>query len=81
MVRVIYEQVEAIIILNQKVQNSSKFINIMSATMGSTVQDLHNQNKDMDYYASKLHQVHKWVEVSKVSYLSLTLIFCFSLES
>ena len=35
----------------------------------------------MEYYASKLRQMYKWVEVSEVSDLSLTLIVCFFWEA
>ena len=39
--------------------------------MGGIGEDLYNIEKDMEYYASKLHQVDKRVEVSDMFDLSL----------
>ena len=47
--------------LNQTVQNASKGINIMSTKMGDMGQYLHNHEKEMEYYASKIHQADKQV--------------------
>ena len=44
----------------------------MSTTMGGMGQDLHNMEKEMEYYAGKLRQVEKQVEVSTMYDLSLT---------
>ena len=49
--------------------------------MGRMGQDLHILEKEMEYYASKLHQVDKRVEVSNIYDLSLTLIMCYFLEA
>ena len=68
-VRVIYEQDEAIGRLHQTIQNVTKGINILSATMGGMVQDLHNMGKEMEYYSAKLHKVDKRVEVSNMFFL------------
>ena len=38
----------------------------MSTKMGALGQELHNLEKEMEYYASKLHQVGKQVEVSNI---------------
>ena len=65
-VRIIDEKGEAIMRLHQIIQNSTKGINIVSTTMGGMVQDLHNTGKEMEYYAAKLHQVDKRVEVSNM---------------
>ena len=63
-VRVFDNQGEAIGKLQKTIQNITKHINIMSTTMGGMGQDLHNMGKEMEYYAAKLHQVEKRVEVS-----------------
>ena len=68
-VRVIDEQGEEIEKLHETIQNTTKHINIMSTTMGGMVQDLHNKGKEMEYYAAKLHQVEKRVEVSNMFFL------------
>ena len=54
--------------LHQTIQNDTKDINIISDTTGGIGQDLHNMVKDMEYYAAKLHQVEKSVEVSNIFY-------------
>ena len=59
---------------NQTVQNFSNGINIITTTMGGLGKDLHNLEKDMEYYASKLNQVYRRVEVSNIYDLSLNLI-------
>ena len=41
----------------------------MSTTMGGMGQDLHNMGKYIEYYAAKLHQVDKRVEVSHMFFL------------
>ena len=38
--------------------------------MGYMRVDLHNKENDMKYYATKLHQLDQYVEVSKVLVLS-----------
>ena len=68
-VRVIYNQSEAIGRLHKTTQNSTKYITIMSTTMGGMGQDLHNTGKEMEYYTAKLHQVEKRVEVSCMFFL------------
>ena len=35
----------------------------MSTTVGSMGEDVHNVEKEMEYYSSKLHQVNKHIEV------------------
>ena len=55
--------------MHEKIQNATKHINIMSTTMGGMGQDLHNMGKEMEYYAAKLHQVDKRVEVSNMFFL------------
>ena len=51
-------------ILHKTIVNYSKDISIMSTTMGGMAQDLQSYGKEMEYYATKLHQVEKRVEVS-----------------
>ena len=63
-VRVIDEQGEAIGRLYETIVTATKDISIMSTTMGGMAQDLHSYGKEMEYYASKLNQVDKHVEVS-----------------
>ena len=63
-VKVIDEKGEVIGRLNETIVNSSKDISIMSTTMGGMAQDLQSYGKEMEYYATKLHQVDKRVEVS-----------------
>ena len=63
-VRIIDKQGEAIERLQETILNSSKDISIMYTTMGGMVQDLQSYGKEMEYYATKLHQVDKCVEVS-----------------
>ena len=53
----------------------------MSITMGEMGQDLHNIEKDMEYYAIKLRQVEKRIEFSYIYDLPLTLIMFHYLES
>ena len=48
-VRVIEEQGGEIGRFNQKSQNVTKHINIISTTMGGMVKDLHNMRKYMEY--------------------------------
>ena len=45
---------------------------MMSSKMDGIGQDLHNMEKEMEYYAGKLRQVEKQVEVSTMYDLSLT---------
>ena len=52
----------------------------MCTTMGAMLQELHNIEKYLEYYASKLHQVEKRVEVINLYDLYLTLILRFNLE-
>ena len=47
---------------------------MMSSKMDGIGQDLHNMEKEMEYYAGKLRQVEKQVEVSTMYDLSLTWI-------
>ena len=61
LVRVIYTQDEAIERIRKIVQNYSKGITILSSTMVYMEQDLNNQHKEMEYYASELHQMDKQV--------------------
>ena len=61
LVRVIYTHDEAIERIRKIVQNYSKGITILSSTMVYMEQDLNNQHKEMEYYASKLHQMDKQV--------------------
>ena len=68
-VRVIDKQGEAIGRLHETIQNATKHINIMSTTIGGMVQDLDNKGKEMEYYAAKLHQVDKRIEVSHMFFL------------
>ena len=69
-VRVIDDQSEAIGRLYETIHNATKHINIMSTTMCGMVQDLQNTVKEMEYYASKLHQVDQHVEVINMFVLS-----------
>ena len=41
----------------------------MYTTMVGMVQDLHNMGKKMEYYADKVHQVEKRVEVNNMFFL------------
>ena len=66
---IIDKQGEAIAILQKKIQNATKYINIMSTKMGGMGQDLHNMGKDTEYYVAKLHQMDKLVEVSNMFFL------------
>ena len=50
--------------MHQTIQNATKGINSTSTTMSGMGQDLHNMEKYMEYYAAKLHQMGKLVEVS-----------------
>ena len=68
-VRVIDEQGEAIGRLHKKIQNATKDINIMSTTMSGMAQELQSYGKEMEYYAARLHQVDKSVEVSHMFFL------------
>ena len=52
---------------------------IMSTTMGDMRQELRNIEKEIEYYASKIHQVNKQVEVSNIYFLSLTWIMFYYL--
>ena len=45
---------------------------MMSSKMDGIGQDLHNMEKEMEYYAGKLRQVENQVEVSTMYDLSLT---------
>ena len=63
-VKVIDEQGDVIRTLHKTIVNSSKDINIMFTTMGGMAQDLQSYEIEMKYYATKLHQVEKRVEVS-----------------
>ena len=67
--RVIDEQGEAIGRLHEFIVIASKDISIMSTTMGGMAQDLQSYGKEMEYYAAKLHQVDKRVEVSNMFFL------------
>ena len=58
------KQGEAIGRLHETIVNYSKDISIISTTMGGMAQDLQSYGKYMEYYATKLHQVDKRVEVS-----------------
>ena len=60
---------EAIGVLHKMIQNANKHINIMSTTTGGMAQDLHNYGKQMEYYAAKIQQVDKRVEVSHLFFL------------
>ena len=68
-VRVIDEQGEAIGRLHETIQNATKHMNIMSSTMGGMEKDFDNMVKEMEYYATKLHQVGKSVEVRHIFFL------------
>ena len=63
-VKVIDEQGELIERLHKTIVNSSKDISIMSTKIGGMAQDLQSYGKEMEYYATNLHQVDKRVEVS-----------------
>ena len=63
-VKEIDEQGETIERLNETIVNSSKDISIMSTKMDGMIQDLQSYGKEMEYYATKLHQVDKRVQVS-----------------
>ena len=65
-VRIIDKKVEAIDRLHQIIQTFTKGINIMSTKMGGMGQDLHNTVKEMKYYAAKIYQVDKCVEVCNI---------------
>ena len=90
-VRIIDEQGETIGRLHEKIVNTTKYISIMSTTMGGMAQDLHIYGKEMEYYAAKLHQVDKRVEVSfillcfRLCYQTFSIswirILCFCLEA
>ena len=66
---VIDEQGESIGRLHKTIQSATKHINIMSNKMGGTGQDLHNMEKEMEYYAAKIHQVNQRFEVSNMFFL------------
>ena len=51
--------------------NATKDISIMSTTMGGISQDLQSYGKEIKYYAAKLHQVDKRVEVSHILFLAV----------
>ena len=72
-VRVIDEHGKAIERLHKIIVNSTTDISIMSTTMGGMAQDLHSYRKEMEYYAAKLYQVDKRVEVS---FILLCLCLC-----
>ena len=63
-VKVINEQGDVISRLHKTIVNSSKDISIMSTTMGGMAQDLQSYEIEMKYYATKIHQVEKRVELS-----------------
>ena len=63
-VKVIDKQGDVIRRLHKTIVNSSKDISIISTTMGGMAQDLQSYGKEMEHYATKLHQVDKCVEVS-----------------
>ena len=63
-VRIIDEQGEAIGRLHKTIVNATKYISIMSTKMGGMAQYLQSYVKEMEYYAAKLRQVEKRVEVS-----------------
>ena len=65
----INKQGGAIGVLNQKIQNVTKGINIIFTTMDGMVQNFHSMVKEMEYYEDKLHQVDKRVEVSNTFFL------------
>ena len=67
--RVIDKQGEAIGRLQKKNQNATKGINSISTTMGGMGQDLQKIEKEMEYYAAKLHQVDRRVELSNMFFL------------
>ena len=58
-IRVIVKQGELIGRLHETIQNVTKHINILSATICGTGKDLRSYRKEMEYYAAKLHQVEK----------------------
>ena len=90
-VKVIDEQGEAIGRLHETIVNYSKYISIVSTTMGGTSQYFQSYGKEMEYYATKLHQVYKCVVVSfillcfrlccRLFFLSWIRILCFYLEA
>ena len=90
-VKVINEQGDVIRRLHKTIVNYSKDINIMSTTMGGMAQDLQSYGIEMNYYATKLQQVDKGVEVSfillcfRLCYRTLFCcwirILCFYLEA
>ena len=90
-VRVFDEQGGAIGRLHETIMNASKDISIMSTTMGGMAQDLQSYGKEMEYYAAKLHQVDKRVEIIfillcfrlcyRTCSLSWIRILCFCLEA
>ena len=49
----------------------------MSTTMVGMGKDLHNTEKEMEYYASKLHQVEKHIEVSNMFSFGIISSLCF----
>ena len=53
--------------MHKTIVNASKYVSIMSTTMGGMAQDLHRYAKDMEYYAAKLHHVVKRVDLSFIS--------------
>ena len=61
-VSVIYEQGYAIGRLSQTLQSAPKEIRIMSTTMGEIGKDVQYIEKEMEYYASKLHQVDQRID-------------------
>ena len=90
-VKVIDKKVEAIGRLHETIVNSSKDISIMSTKMDGMSQDFQSYGKEMEYYATKLHQVDKRVEVSfillcfrlcyRTFFLSSIRILCFYSEA
>ena len=73
-VKVIDEQREAIGRSHETIVNSSKDISIMSTTMVGMAQDLQSYGKEMEYYATKLHQVDNHIEVS---FILLCFLLCY----
>ena len=66
LIRVIEKKGDVIGILHQTTHNDTKGINSMFTTICDMGQDLQNMGKYMEYYADKLHQVEKRVEVSNI---------------
>ena len=62
--KVIDKQGDVVRRLHETIVNSSKDINIMSTTIGGMARDLQSYGIEMNYYATKLHQVDKRVELS-----------------